>query len=68
MKHQYSTALPGDRLGRAIAGRLSEGGLALDHDIVERLRVARQQALAARRAAAQAATPAIAPQSTPSCS
>ncbi len=57
MKHQYSTSLPGDALGRAIASRLSDG--ALDHDIVERLRVARQQALAARRAATQASVPAV---------
>lgn len=60
MKHQYFTSLPGDALGRAIAGRLSEGGLALDHDIAERLRVARQQALTARRAAVQTAMPAVA--------
>lgn len=59
MKHELSNRLPGDRLGRQIARRLSEGSATLDHDIAERLRVARQQAVAARRTAA-VATPAVA--------
>lgn len=35
-----------DRLGRLLAARLSQASDALPHDIAERLRVARQQALA----------------------
>lgn len=38
-----------DHFGRRIAARLSEGADALPHDITERLRVARQQALAKRK-------------------
>jgi hypothetical protein len=52
MKHTFSQALPGDRLGSAIAERLSQSCTNLDHDIAERLRVARQQALARRNTAA----------------
>lgn len=51
MKHSFSVALPGDRLGSAIAGRLTAGCADLDHDFSERLRVARQQALARRKVA-----------------
>jgi hypothetical protein len=49
MKQALSIALSTDRLGRVIAGRLSESCTNLDHDIAERLRVARQQAVARRK-------------------
>ena len=39
-----------DRFGIQVAGRLSEASNALPHDISERLRVARTQALAKRKA------------------
>ncbi len=38
-----------DQFGRKIATRLSAGNAELDHDILERLRVARQQAIARRK-------------------
>jgi hypothetical protein len=38
-----------DALGRAVAARLSEGAETLPHDISERLKAARAQALAKRR-------------------
>ena len=38
-----------DRYARRIATRLSAGEPSIGHDISERLRVARQQAVAARR-------------------
>lgn len=38
-----------DRFGQRVAARLSEGAGSLPHDITERLRVARQQALARRK-------------------
>ncbi len=38
-----------DRFGQRIAARLSEGSDSLPHDITERLRVARQQAVASRK-------------------
>jgi len=38
-----------DRLGLTIAARLSDGALNLPHDISERLKVARMQALAKRK-------------------
>jgi len=41
-----------DRFGRQVATRLSFGSEALDNDISERLRVARQQALARRKVVA----------------
>lgn len=40
---------PEDRFGRAIAARLSQGQSSLHPDIGERLRVARQQAVAQRK-------------------
>lgn len=49
MNQALSIALSTDRLGRVIAGRLSESCTNLDHDIAERLRVARQQAVARRK-------------------
>lgn len=54
MKHPFSQPLPGDRLGSAIAERLSQSCTHLDHDIAERLRVARQQAVARRKVTALA--------------
>ncbi|WP_326543256.1 DUF3619 family protein [Pseudorhodoferax sp.] len=51
MKQPFTSTLPGDRLGTAIAGRLSDACTNLDHDIAERLRVARQQAVARRKVA-----------------
>lgn len=54
MKQTFSIAMPGDRLGVAITDRLSDACTHLDHDITERLRVARQQAVA-RRTVAQSA-------------
>lgn len=51
MKQALSIAMSTDRLGRVIAGRLSESCTSLDHDIAERLRVARQQAVARRKVA-----------------
>lgn len=59
MTQELSNFLPGDRFGREIARRLSDANASLDHDIAERLRVARQQAVAARQRAA-AAMPAVA--------
>ncbi len=44
-----------NRFGLRVAARLSAGAEALPHDIGERLRVARQQALAQRRQPARAA-------------
>ncbi|MBP7564900.1 MAG: DUF3619 family protein [Burkholderiaceae bacterium] len=38
-----------DRYARRVAARLSAGEASIGHDIAERLRVARQQAVAARR-------------------
>lgn len=38
-----------ERYALRIAGRLSDGADALDHEVVERLRAAREQALAARK-------------------
>jgi hypothetical protein len=57
MKQASSIAMSTDRLGGVIAGRLSESCTNLDHDIAERLRVARQQAVARRKVAAF--TPAV---------
>lgn len=51
MKHSFSQPLPGDRLGSVIAERLAQSCTNLDHDISERLRVARQQAVARRKLA-----------------
>jgi hypothetical protein len=51
MKPTFSTAPTGDRLGTAIAARLTEASQLLDHDIAERLRIARQQATARRKVA-----------------
>lgn len=50
-KQNYSVrdADAGERFARRITARLSVGSQALPHDISERLRVARQQAVAQRR-------------------
>jgi hypothetical protein len=45
MKHPDHDLSAQDRIGLKLASRLSEGANALPHDISERLRVARQQAL-----------------------
>lgn len=47
--HQYQTQILQDRYGLKVAARLSEGAAALPHDVSERLRVARGQALAKRK-------------------
>lgn len=49
MTNQAAAQLSYDQLGRKIATRLSAGNAELDHDILERLRVARQQAIARRK-------------------
>lgn len=51
MTNQAAAQLSYDHLGRKIATRLSAGNAELDHDILERLRVARQQAIARRKVA-----------------
>ena len=51
MTNQAADQLLSDTLGRKIATRLSAGNAELDHDILERLRVARQQAVARRKVA-----------------
>jgi hypothetical protein len=50
MKQQnhHQNMSPEDRFGRVVAARLSEAATSLPHDISERLRVARLQALAKR--------------------
>ena len=52
--HQYQTQILQDRYGLKIAARLSAGAAELPHDISERLRVARVQALGKRKAHAPA--------------
>jgi hypothetical protein len=47
--HGYYSKHAEDRLGRLIAGRLSEATNDLPHDITERLRAARVQAVARRK-------------------
>ncbi len=49
MTQASSIAMSTDRLGAAVANRLSETCTNLDHDVAERLRVARQQAVARRK-------------------
>jgi hypothetical protein len=49
-----------DAFGRRVARRLSQGSQALPHDISERLRVGRQQALAARKKPALEPAPQLA--------
>lgn len=48
-----------DPLGRQLAQMLTQAGGELPHDLSERLRVARQQALAVRKSEAAAAIPAV---------
>ena len=57
--HQYQTQILQDRYGLKIAARLSVGAAELPHDISERLRVARVQALAKRKAHAPAQTSSV---------
>ena len=45
----YRAELAVDRFGQQLVSRLSEGSLQLGHDVSERLRVARQQALTLRK-------------------
>lgn len=47
--HQYQAEILQDRYGLKLAARLSAGALELPHDITERLRVAREQALSRRK-------------------
>jgi hypothetical protein len=49
MTHPSSFQSPQDVVGRKIAARLSLGSAELDHDVSERLRVARLQAVARRK-------------------
>jgi hypothetical protein len=51
MNHQPNTLHRYDQFGQQIAARLSAGSADLEHDVLERLRVARQQALAKRKVA-----------------
>ncbi|KQP14920.1 DUF3619 family protein [Pseudorhodoferax sp. Leaf267] len=51
MKNQATATLPYDQIGRRIATRLSAANAEIEHDILERLRVARQQAVAQRKIA-----------------
>lgn len=53
------TAPGTDRFGRAVAARLAAGTEDLPHDVRERLRAARVQALQARRQAAGRNTPVV---------
>lgn len=54
MKHQATAQLPHDQIGYKIATRLAAGldDAHMEHDILERLRVARQQAVGRRKVAA----------------
>lgn len=47
--HPHQTEILRDRYGLKLAARLSGGALELPHDISERLRVARQQAVSKRK-------------------
>ncbi len=49
ISRQHSSELLADRFGRRIATRLSAGSVDLPHDVSERLRVARQQAVTNRK-------------------
>lgn len=60
--HSVRDADAGDRFARRIAVRLSAGSQTLPHDISERLRVARQQAVAQRRMPVLQPTVALQPQ------
>lgn len=51
MKKQDHTPLTMDRMGRQLAALLTQANGELPHDLSERLRIARQQALALRRTA-----------------
>ena len=52
-QHTSALALPRqDQFGRRVAARLDDGVAALPHDITERLRAGRMQALAQRKVAA----------------
>ena len=59
MTNQAATQLSYDQLGRKIAVRLSAGNAELEHDVLERLRVARQQAIARRKVAEPIAAAAV---------
>lgn len=47
--HRLADLDPMDRLGQTLAGMLSQATPELPHDLSERLRIARQQALAVRK-------------------
>ncbi len=55
----YQSALAHDRFGMSIAARLSDASEALPHDISERLRVARSQAVAKRKLVAAPRTASV---------
>jgi len=55
-KSHHSGAELQETVARAITSRLNEGANALPHDISERLKVARMQALAKRKLVAEAAS------------
>ena len=58
--HQHQAEILQDRFGLRVAARLSAGAAELPHDISERLRVARAQAVAKRKVhAAVSATPVL---------
>jgi len=58
--HGHYSKHPEDRLGRLIAARLSETANDLPHDITERLRAARVQAVARRKKESALSAPASA--------
>jgi hypothetical protein len=60
MMHGHSPKHSEDRLGRLIAARLSESADELPHDITERLRAARVQAVARRKKESVLSAPASA--------
>src|SRR4051812_40683226 len=58
--HPHQALLSQDRFGRQVAARLAAGTAELPHDISERLRAARVQALAKRKLTSLQMAPAIA--------
>jgi Protein of unknown function (DUF3619) len=56
--HQHRADVLQDRFGLAVAAQLNAAASALPHDVTERLRVARQQAVAQRKRLAWKAAPA----------
>ena len=60
--HTSPTVSAQDRFARNVTARLSEGSATLPHDISERLRIARMQALAHRKQVAMRSTTVVASQ------